>query len=286
MTSSTFEPLHLRTRDGHSLVARAYEPSGQPARRAVLIVSAMGVSQRFYEAFALWLVGQSVAVMTFDFRGVGESAPASLRGFKADITDWASQDLPVAVDAFCARWPGLPCTYLGHSLGGQLFGMLEGEQRFERVLTVASGNGYWRWNAPAVKRRAPLLWWVLAPLSIAWAGHFPGKRLGVVADLPAGAMWQWRRWCLHPEYLGVEGEAVRQRYSLVSTPIRAVVVEDDELLSPEAIRRLYTLYAGAPVQFETLNAQAVGLRFIGHFGVFKPSAQTPLWPQMLQWLHT
>ena len=282
--ASGVQAVRITTADGHQLAARAYEPAAGPARRAVLIVPAMGVPQRFYEAFARWLAGQGLAVMSFDYRGQGDSAPPSLRGFKADITDWATRDLPAVADALCARWPDLPRTYLGHSLGGQIFGLLDGQERFERVLTVAAGNGYWRWNAPGVKRRAPLLWWLLTPVGIALAGHFPGKRLGVIGDLPAGAMWQWRRWCLHPDYLGVEGEAVRQRYARVTTPIRAVVLEDDELLSPEGIRRLYRLYAKAPVQFESLTPQAFGQKFIGHFGLFKPWAETRLWPQVLQWL--
>lgn len=282
--ASGVQALRITTADGQQLAVRAYEPAAGPVRRAVLIVPAMGVPQRFYEAFARWLAGQGLAVMSFDYRGQGESAPPSLRGFKADITDWATKDLPAAADALCARWPDVPRTYLGHSLGGQIFGLLDGQERFERVLTVAAGNGYWRWNAPGVKRRAPLLWWLLTPVGIALAGHFPGKRLGVIGDLPAGAMWQWRRWCLHPDYLGVEGEAVRQRYARVTTPIRAVVLEDDELLSPEGIRRLYRLYAKAPVQFESLTPQAFGQTFIGHFGLFKPWAETRLWPQVLQWL--
>lgn len=277
------ETLRIDTPDGHRLVARAYEPVG-PARRVVLIVAAMGVSQRFYEPLASWLAAQGLAVMTFDYRGQGESAPRVMRGFKADITDWATRDLPAVVDALCARWPGLPRSYLGHSLGGQIFGLLEAPERFERMLTVASGNGHWRWNAPKVRQRAPLLWWLLTPVGITLAGYFPGKRLGVIGDLPAGAMWQWRRWCLHPDYLGVEGQAVRQRYARVNTPIRAVILEDDELLSPEGIRRLYTLYAGAPVQFESLAPQAFGQTFIGHFGLFKPWAENRLWPQVLGWL--
>ena len=283
MDTLNIETLTVPTADGLALAARAYEPAGLP-RRVVLIVPAMGVPQRFYEPFASWLAGRGVAVMSFDFRGLGDSAPRSLRGFKADITDWATKDLPAVVEALCARWPAVPRSYLGHSLGGQIFGLLDGQERFERVLTVASGNGYWRLNSPGVKRRAPLLWWLLTPVGIALAGHFPGKRLSVIGDLPAAAMWQWRRWCLHPDYLGVEGEAVRQRYARVTTPIRAVVLEDDELLSPEGIRRLYRLYERAPVQFEHLTPQTFGQKFIGHFGLFKPWAQARLWPQVLQWL--
>lgn len=277
------ETLRLSARDGHPLVVRVYLPE-EPVRRAVLIASAMGVPQRFYEAYATWLSTQGLAVMSFDWRGTGESAPPRLRGFRASITDWATLDLAGVVDTFCARWPDVPRSYLGHSLGGQLFGWLDAPERFERVLTVASGNGYWRLNAPAVRRQAPLLWWVLAPVGIAVAGYFPGRRLGVIGDLPSGAMWQWRRWCLHPDYLGAEGAALRERYAQVCVPIRAVILDDDELLSPEGIRKLYRLYAQAPVQFEHLHPHELGMKQIGHFGLFKQSAAQRLWPATLNWL--
>ncbi|KGM40745.1 hypothetical protein JY96_13700 [Aquabacterium sp. NJ1] len=280
------DALHITTQDGHRLAARVYTPDTPhgPVQRAVLITSAMGVPQRFYEAFAQWLSTQGIAVMSFDWRGMGESAPPRLRGYKASITDWATKDLPAVVDAFCARWPDVPRTYLGHSLGGQLFGWLDQPERFERVLTVASGNGYWRLNAPAVRLQAPLLWWVLAPVAIGVAGYFPGKRLGAVGDLPAAAMWQWRKWCLHPDYLGAEGPALRARYAQVQVPITAVVLDDDELLQPAGIRKLYRLYEKAPVRFEHLHPHQLGMKQIGHFGLFKPSSAERLWPMALGWL--
>jgi predicted alpha/beta hydrolase len=227
---------------------------------------------------------QGLAVLTFDWRGIGESRPRHLRGFKASITDWAMQDLPAAVDALLSRWPGVPATYLGHSLGGQVFGMLERGDRFEHVLTVAAGNGYWKLNARATRWQAPLLWWFLAPVSVALAGYFPGKRLGVVGDLPAAAMMQWRRWCLHPEYLAAEGSAMRARYAAVRNPMTVLIMPDDELLSPQGIRRLYQLYSGAPVNMVTVLAKAWGRRHIGHFGVFKRHADASLWAATLDWI--
>lgn len=279
----TFQTLQLPSRDGYPLAARVYMPSGVP-KRALLLVSAMGVSQRFYEAFATWLSEQHVAVMTFDLRGIGDSAPKRLKGFDASITDWATKDLAAVVTHFHERWMGVPQTYLGHSLGGQLFGWLDHPDRFDQVVTVASGNGYWRYNAPAVRNKAPLLWWLLAPVSVGVAGYFPGKRLGAIGDLPAKAMWQWRRWCLHPDYLGAEGPHLRAHYAKVKNPILAVLAEDDELLSPLGIRRLYHLYSNASVHFETIHPHDVGLDRVGHFGLFKPSAANVLWPQALKWI--
>ncbi len=248
MTSASFHPLTLHTRDGVALAARAYDPvagrsglaQGEALGRtplAVLLVAAMGVPQRFYESFACWLAQHGVAVLSFDWRGTGDSAPARLRGYRASLTDWAEHDLPAAAQALFDRWPQAEPVYLGHSLGGQLFGWLERPERFARLVTVAAGNGYWRLNAPAVRRKAPWLWWLLAPVGIAMAGYFPGRRLGVVGDLPAG------------------------------------------------VHRLYQLYAEAPVRFEALQPQALGLKRIGHFGAFQPSAAPVLWPRLLQWLH-
>lgn len=279
----SFEALRLSSRDGYGLAARAYAPAAAPTR-AVLIVSAMGVPQRLYEPFAHWLAEQGLAVLTFDLRGIGDSAPKRLKGFDASITDWATKDLGAVVDYFHHRWPDVPRAYLGHSLGGQLFGWLDHPERFDKVVTVASGNGYWRYNAPAVRNKAPLLWWLLAPVSVGVAGYFPGKRLGAIGDLPAKAMWQWRRWCLHPDYLGAEGHALRAHYSRVKNEMLAVLAEDDELVSPLGIRRLYHLYSNAAVRFESIHPQEVGLARVGHFGLFKTTSAQALWPRALTWL--
>jgi predicted alpha/beta hydrolase len=277
------EALRLQTQDGFTLVARAYQPAG-PVRRAVLLSPAMGVPQAFYRPFATWLAEQGVAVLTFDYRGMGESAPKSLRHYAASVTDWARQDQPAALAELLRRWPGVPLTYLGHSLGGQIFGWLDGHERFERMVTVASGNGYWRHNAPQLRFSVHVLWWVIAPVALTLFGHFPGERLGILGNLPRDAMWQWRRWCLHPDYIGSESADLRARYAQVRTPITAVVVEDDELISPEGIRRLYRLYPNAATRFESLQAQAHGLKRLGHFGLFKPQAASALWPMALQWI--
>jgi len=277
------ETLRLRTSDEQFIAARAYQPDG-PVRRAVLLSSAMGVPQAFYRAFATWLAQQGVAVLTFDCRGMGESAPESLRGCAASITDWVRLDHPAALAELRRRWPGVPLTYLGHSLGGQIFGWLDGREHFDRVVTVASGSGYWRHNAPQVRYSVHLLWWVLAPLALTVAGYFPGERLGALGNIPKAAMWQWRRWCLSPDYIGSEGPELRARYAQLRTPITAVLAEDDELISPEGVRRLYRLYPNAPTRFEALQPQAHGLKRVGHFGLFKPASVDTLWPLALAWI--
>jgi predicted alpha/beta hydrolase len=63
---------------------------------------------------------------------------------------------------------------LGHSLGAQLPGLLKKPEQVDGLLSVAAGSGYWRDNAPKLKRIVPYFWWVLVPLATRLCGYFPG----------------------------------------------------------------------------------------------------------------
>jgi predicted alpha/beta hydrolase len=181
-------------------VLRTFEPQSA-LRAAVIVPCAMGVAQNYYGRFAEWLASQGFLVATFDYRGIGMSAPRSLRGFEVDIVDWAQRDCAAVIDFVKARLPEAPLYWVGHSLGGQLLGLIPNRDRIDRVLTIATGNGYWRENSWQTKRFVWWLWFVAAPISMRLLGYFPGKRLRKVGDLPLGVMRQWRRWCLSREYV-------------------------------------------------------------------------------------
>jgi len=269
---------------GTPLGACVYEPTGA-ARGNVVIGAAMGVVQDFYAPFAQWLAGQGWRVTTFDYRGSGRSAPAgSLRGFKADLFDWA-EDYAAVIDHADAALPSRPLYLLGHSLGAQLPGLLGNQHKVSGLLCVAAGSGYWRQNAPRLRRIVLFFWFVLVPLATRLCGYFPGRRLGMVGDLPAGVVMQWRRWCLSPRYsVGAEGEDVRQRYAGARFPVHALSIDDDELMTLPGIRSLVALYENAPSEVERIAPRELGIRRLGHFGAFRRERETDLWPRLAQWL--
>src|SRR5690606_41555285 len=108
--------------DGTALVFRTFRSTGAP-RAAVIIPSAMGVAQKYYAQFAQWLASQGYHVTTFDYRGIGLSAPPSLRGFPVNIFDCARQDCAALIDLVKSQWPRLPPHRGGSSLGAQLLGV-------------------------------------------------------------------------------------------------------------------------------------------------------------------
>jgi predicted alpha/beta hydrolase len=268
--------------DGIPLATSVFEPDA-PACGNVVIGAAMGVPQDFYAPFAQWLAQRSWRVTTFDYRGIGASRPArgSLRGFRADLFDWAA-DYASVIDRAHAAAPQLPLFLLGHSLGAQLPGMLRNQEKVSGLLSVAAGSGYWRENAPRLRRYVPLFWLLVPLVTAAW-GYFPGRRLGIIGDLPAGVMMQWRRWCLDPRYsAGAEGDAVRQRYAQARFPVHALSMDDDELMTLEGIRSLLALYENAPSAVERVAAREFGAAHVGHFGAFRRGREADLWPRLAQ----
>ena len=274
------ESLNLDSNDGAALAARLY-PCVGAIKGAVLIGGAMGVKQGYYAAFAQWLATQGFVVMTFDYRGMGDSrTPAhakSLRGFDADLFAWA-RDYDSAIDALRSRAPDAPLYLIGHSLGAQLPGLLRNRARIAGLLSVAAGSGYWRDTAPQLKRTVLYFWHALVPVATTLFGYFPGKRLRKVGDLPRGVILQWRRWCLDPRYhVGAEGAAVREQFEQVRFPVVALSITDDEMMTERGTHVLVDCYANAPRRVERIAPADVKAQRIGHFGFFRDQFQSSLW---------
>jgi len=281
------DSLTLTSDDGVALAARLYRDAG-PTKGAVLIGGAMGVRQDYYAPFAQWLAAQGYAVMSFDYRGMGDSRRGSLRGFDADLFDWA-RDYDTAIDALRERVPAAPLYLIGHSLGAQLPGLLRNRAHIAGMVSVAAGSGYWRDNAPQLKRIVLYFWHVLVPIATAVCGYFPGKRIGKVGDLPRGVILQWRRWCLDPRYhVGAEGAAVREQFEQVRFPVVALSITDDELMTERGTRVLVDCYPNAPRRIERVAPVDVSAKRIGHFGFFRDQFQSSLWARsvaLLQGFH-
>jgi predicted alpha/beta hydrolase len=259
--------------DGQRISARFFHPEGE-VKAAVLIVPAMGVSQDYYEPFARWLAQQGFTAATFDYRGTGRSRPSKLRGFKADIFDWARLDCAAMIDAL----PQQPLYWIGHSLGGQILGLVPNKEFVTKAITVATGSGYWRENTPRIRPMAWWLWFVVTPPALALWGYFPGKALRKVGDLPKGVMEQWRRWCLDPDYaVGAEGDAIRAQYAAVRTPIVSLSFADDEMMSLRNTQSIHGFYAAAPRKMKRIAPRDIGAPRIGHFGFFRSAFEASLW---------
>lgn len=282
------DAIEFAATDGALLAGRRYACTGA-ARAVVVLAPAMGVGQDFYAPFAQFLAQQGVAVLSFDYRGIGQSIPPqfrhSLRGFKADLFDWAERDYNAALHAAKAWHPDVPLLIVGHSLGGQLPGLLPDNHLVDGILTVASGSGYWRENAPRLRRFVWFMWYFAVPVYTFLFGYFPGKRVRKVGNLPQGVIHQWSKWCRNPHYVSDDrGQPIRAGFERIRVPLLSMSFTDDEMMSRRSIDSLHDCYRNARQERRYIRPADVTASRIGHFGFFRPQFQTTLWQQALGWI--
>ena len=277
--SSPAEPFTLPARDGFPLAATRYPAQG-PVQGLILVACATGVPQGFYRRFASFASAQGYTVLTLDYRGIGLSRPASLRGFEADFLDWARLDLAAAVDLLGRE--DLPLFLVGHSFGGQALGLLPNHARVAAMHTFGTGAGWHGWMPRAEGLRVRALWAVAAPVIAGTKGYLAWSLLRMGEDLPLGVYRQWRRWCAYPRFFFDDPAMadVAAGFSAVRTPIVAVNASDDPWATPRSRDAFMPGYRHSDWQAVDIAPHALGSEPIGHMGYFRAHAQ-PLWQQAL-----
>jgi predicted alpha/beta hydrolase len=288
----------LSTRDGWTLVAHRFdagegtgvardakpEADRDTARGVVVVGPAMGVPQTFYFDFARWLAAHGWTALTFDHRGIGHSLDRPLRGHPATLTDWMREDWEAVLAHAHALAGGRTLAIVGHSLGAQLPAVAESARHVDAMVTVAGGSGHVRGFGPRMRPFFALLTHVIAPASIRVAGYFPGRRLGIIGDLPAGVMHQWRRWCRHPDYLLAHEPGAREAYARAAFPILSLSFTDDAMMPQVNVDTLQAHFRSAPREVRRISPREAGARAIGHVGFFRRRFADTLWPPVLAWL--
>jgi predicted alpha/beta hydrolase len=270
--------------DGYGLAATLRRPAAGDAKAFVLIGAATAVPRQFYGKFASYLAEDGFAVLTFDYRGVGGSRPASLRGFPASMRDWAALDLTAAIDFAAREAQGRPLVLVGHSFGGQALGLVPNNAKVARALLVAAQVGYWRLFPPPESYRVYMKLRVVGPAVAHAFGYLPGW-FGIGEDLPKGVFLEWAGWCMNPRYLFDDPALeTRKNFPNYHGAMRAIGLADDKWAPPKAVELLLEGYTGTKPEHVTINPRDVGAQKIGHFGFFRAEQRDMLWRGAAEWL--
>lgn len=267
--------------DGHQLSGLLFRP--EAPRAGALVSPATGYPKEFYRRFARAGAERGAAVLVYDYRGIGGSAPETLKGFKADVVDWGRRDMEAAIAALDAEIPGLAMASVGHSVGGHLIGFARSHARFARHAFVSVGSGYWGRHKPAMWPFELFFWWAYGPATLAAKGYLPGGGLWGGTALPKGAFQQWRRWSSHAAYLGRDLDGLGETwFDAATAPIRSYVFADDPIATPGAAQDILDLYANAPREMAVRGPADYAIKRIGHDGAFRRAASA-LWAEVWDW---
>lgn len=275
---------HIANPGGPDIAATWFTPKpGRAVQLTVLISPATAVPQGYYRAFAEFLAAQGCEVLCWDWSGIGQSATqAPLH--ELSLRAWGQRDLVRIIDWAEAR-ASAPLVNVGHSAGGQVFGLAPTNHKVQAMLTVASQHGYWRhWSKPY----QPLMWAIwfgLMPAASRLLGRIPGALLGG-DGLPGPIAQDWARSCRSPHYFtDDDGKALHQHFHRWQGALRMITVADDPLYGPvNGVQALGRLYRQAQVEHQLLKPTDWDRVQIGHFGWFRRNAPLQAWHEALQWL--
>ena len=278
-------PVRITADDGFELGATEFAPKSAP-RAVDVINAATAVKRRYYERFATYLATRGFAVVTYDYRGIGDSAPRDLRGFSALMREWGMLDQPAVIRHATAWQPDVPLMLVGHSVGGQIFGLLDEAPRVRRVLMVAAQHNYWGLWRPQERYVLWALWTLIMPASAHALGYFPGGWFGLGEDLPKGVALEWAKWCRSPGALvqAIGGDTL-VRFARYRGDILSLSFSDDHAFAPRrAVDGLLGFYASARAEHRHLTPASLGVSRVGHFGFFRASVAEKGWPIAADWL--
>lgn len=274
------EPRRVWLEGSHELPL-AVNLWGSPERErgVALVVPAIATRARHYNSLARWLVDRGVAAVTFDYSGYGDSYDGKLKDSPVDIMDWG-EDCRVVVDWILEEFPGVPVTWIGHSLGGQLLG-LAGDRGVTKCIFVATGVGS-GWKSPwqtAVPGAA--MFFLVGPVAQKMCGYYPGRKLRFFGNLPPGVMSQWARWVAYPRYILGERPWLAQNYSAITAPITSISFEDDIVMSKAALKTLLGFYRRSDRRHFRYAPCELGVASVGHMGALRGS-NAKIWDTIIR----
>ncbi len=291
MTHPTPLPITFAAADGYPLKGFVWRHAqADAARPVVLINAATSVRCRYYSRFAAFLHAHGFDVLTYDYRGIGESRPASLRGFEASWLEWGQFDCEAALQYVATHFPGQPIQVAAHSVGGFLIGLAASSHRISRVFSMGAQYAYWRDYVGHKRGRMFFKWHLFMPALTAVCGYFPGSRLGWLEDTPRGVVRDWT--APHPRFeenwarrlSPAARKALLERFAAMRGDTLAVSLADDEFGTPSAIRRLLGYFRHSRRTHLHLRPDAIGEREVGHFAFFHSRFEHSLWQIPLGWL--
>lgn len=278
------QEIRIQCDDGVVLRGSRFQDPGKPSRGTLVLCSALGVSRNFYESFARFFSGHGFSVLSFDYRGTGESQGEDPN---LCLEDWGRQDIRAAIASAKTGEDSGPVFLVGHSVGGQLFCLADNCRDLSGVILAGASFPHWtRWPFP---RKLLMLFFfhILVPF-LGWGRkRFPTRMLGLSReDMPASLIRRWVQLARHPDYvLGEDFGLDTAGFRELSCPVLSFGFDDDTYAPEKAVKKLLGSFKQARIDSRFLPAAQVSSRGVGHFGYFKEDCAGNLWQDTLNWLN-
>lgn len=271
----------IRTNDGTNIWISSYSPEISN-EKVIIIAPGLGLTQDDYDPFANFFCQEGFAVVTFDYRGVGGSAPKNLSGYQANMHQWAVQDINAVILYVKSHYLKHELIYIGHAIGGEIFGLAPASQYIDRIILIScalSCARFWSWPNKITIGGFKLVVKFLSGLF----GYFPGKQLNIFGNLPQGVVHEWVNWCDNSN--GLFDNFPDNNYRKLNVPLLAYTFADDWRCPPRAVKELLDRFENSTITWYHIKPKELGERKIGSHNFFYNSSKKILWQSLVRWIN-
>ena len=282
----TTEDRLIKVSDGYELAATEFDGGNITKSHVMIIASAAGTERTIYEAFAAFLANQGVQVITFDYRGIGESLHTPIRSCTARMSDWGKKDLAGVLAWAKKRYPKAHITVLAHSAGGQILPLATNRRLIDSIILVGAQSEYWKLWPLRTRYLLLLMWTVVMPVLTILLGYMPNRFFGLGENLPKWIAREWGHWCRHKDYIARdEPELVYAQFASLKVPMLAYSFWDDWIAPKGAVDTLVSWYSSTQLTRRHIGEKDTEYHYIGHYGFFREHHKRTMWEMgVLAWL--
>ena len=276
------EHVTFTAADGFELKGLWLEAEENTQGTAVLH-SATSVKKEYYLKFASFLAEQGYDILIYDYRGIGEAQRGSLKDLQATMHEYGTLDQNAALAYLIHERGRTGITWLGHSVGSQLMGVVNNMEHVRQVLAINCSTGYWGYFPFPWNLMSLYMWHLAGPLLTTVKGYFPASMLGMGEPLPKGVFYEWRRWCNSRTHFRKWLRKTRgiERFQGFKVPITAIYTSDDYIAGKKTVAALLDFYPDAEHKVIEVEAKQLGGK-VGHLGIFRSKFQETGWPIILR----
>jgi len=114
-------------------------------------------------------------------------------------------------------------------------------------------------------------------------GYFPGKRLGILEDVPKGVIAEWKERRKEADLrIQMQSRGEEIFYHYYTGKLLSLGLYDDPIGTQAAVERMHLWYTAAEKDMKMLEHKEE----IGHFGFFRRKFKESLWKESLEFFES
>ncbi len=275
--------ITITTSDKVNLDAFLFEAK-EAIKGTILLNPGLGIPKEFYQKYAAYLAEQGYSCLVYDYRGIGESGAQAPDKKVINLRNWGIVDMVATTDYLYQKYPEQKIYFIGHSIGGQVAGLMKNHHLIERFIFVNTTHGYWPlFNFP-LNIFSAFMWYLHMPITANLFGYMPRSLTYRGIKMAKGVALEWAAWSRKKNYIAhYFGKNIPTNfYENITQNIDVIRFEDDPIAIPRTVNAMMAYYKNAPIKMHAIDPKKSGAKRVGHSGFFSEKLGKPWWDLPLE----